>query len=255
MNYYLTIALVLFIYMNFWFVISLIKKRNDIADVAWGLGFVLIAWFSLYLNKNINLTTIVVAIAVTIWGIRLATHIYLRNRNKKEDYRYLAWREKWGKYFFVRSYFQVFILQGILLYIISLPVLFINYTKGLSFSYWLVFGILIWTIGFFFESIGDLQLSKFLKNPNNGGKVLNTGLWKYTRHPNYFGEVTEWWGLWLVAISISGGWLTIFGPLTITFLILKVSGIPLLESKMSENPEYIEYKKKTSLFIPFFPKK
>ena len=131
-----------------------------------------------------------------------------------------------------------------------MPVLFINKNGGLSFNFVDGLGILIWLIGFFFESVGDAQLKSFVSKPINKGRLMQTGLWRYTRHPNYFGEVTQWWGLWLIATNAPNGWLGIIGPLTITILILKVSGIPLLEKKMIENPEFAEYKKRTSVFIP-----
>lgn len=255
MNYFLILGIILLIYMSFWFVISILKKRNDIADVAWGLGFVLLAWISYLISVDFNLRGLLVGVLVTIWGLRLAWHIYMRNKGKTEDYRYLAWRKQWGKYFFIRSYFQVYILQGIFLFLIILPVIFINKNTSQGINILDIMGVLVWLVGFFFEAIGDAQLSRFIKDPNNKGKLMQSGLWQYTRHPNYFGEVTGWWGIWLIALSVSYGWLSIIGPLTITILILKVSGIPLLEKKMEENPEFTEYKKRTSVFFPLLPKK
>ena len=117
-----------------------------------------------------------------------------------------------------------------------------------------IVGVLVWLVGFYFEAVGDAQLARFIKDPANKGKLMQSGLWAYTRHPNYFGEVTQWWGIWIIALSVSGGWLGIIGPITITFLILKVSGIPMLEKKMAENPEFTEYKKQTSMVIPWFKK-
>lgn len=240
--------------MSFWFVISIFKKRNDIADVAWGLGFILLTWTSFFISGIYSLQSIIVGFLVTIWGLRLAVHIYIRNKGKTEDYRYLAWRKEWGKWFYIRSYFQVYILQGFLLFLIVLPVLLINKSNEISIGIIQILGILVWVIGFLFESFGDLQLSKFIKDPNNKGKLMQGGLWRYTRHPNYFGEVIGWWGIWLVSLVIPFGLIGIIGPLTITFLILKVSGIPLLEKKMAENLEFNEYKKRTSIFIPLPPK-
>lgn len=255
MNYYLTLIAILFIYMNIWFIISLIKKRNDLADVAWGLGFVLLTWISFFISNNYNFRMLIVAILVSMWGIRLSSHIYKRNKNKKEDYRYKEWRQSWGKYFYIRSYIQVYILQGVFLFMICLPVLIINKNSSSNLSIIDFLGVTIWIIGFLFESVSDSQLSKFIKNPENNGKIIKTGLWKYTRHPNYFGEVTQWWGIFLIAMSMPSGLVGIIGPITITVLILKISGIPLLEKKMSENPEFSEYKKQTSIFIPLPPKK
>jgi len=237
--------------MSLWFVFSLVKKRNDVADVAWGLGFVLIAWSSFFITGNFSIRSLLVNILVSIWGLRLAWHIYSRNKGKTEDYRYLAWRKEWGSWFYLRSYFQVYILQGVLLYLIILPVLLINNNVGVNLNFIDGLGVSVWLIGFFFESRGDAQLRNFIKNPINKGHLMQSGLWQYTRHPNYFGEVTQWWGLWLIATNTPNGWLSIIGPITITILILKVSGIPLLEKKMAENPEFIEYKKRTSVFIPF----
>lgn len=250
MSYYLILALILFSYMSLWFVFSLLKKRNDVADIAWGLGFVLITWMSFFISENFSVRSLLVNILVSIWGLRLAWHINMRNKGKAEDYRYSAWRKEWGRWFYIRSYFQVYLLQGTFLFLIILPILFINKNLGSTFNFLDFFGLLIWLIGFLFESIGDAQLANFIKNPINKGKLMQNGLWRYTRHPNYFGEVTQWWGLWLIAINVPGAWLSIIGPLTITILILKISGVPMLEKKMAENPEFVEYKKRTSIFFP-----
>jgi len=254
MNYFLTLILVLFAYMSLWFVVSLIKKRNDVADVAWGLGFVLMAWVSFFLSGDSGTRGILVGALVSIWGLRLAWHIHRRNKGKAEDYRYLAWRKEWGKWFYIRSYFQVYLLQGLFLFFIVTPVLLINKNAGAQLGIIDFVGVVVWLGGFYFESVGDAQLARFIKNPANKGKLMQSGLWAYTRHPNYFGEVTQWWGLWLIALSVPNGWLSIIGPTTITFLILKVSGIPMLEKKMEENPGFAEYKRKTSVFIPLPPR-
>lgn len=253
MNHYLTLALALLGYMTVWFIISIIKKRNDVADVAWGLGFVLIAWLSLFLS-SFSLKAVVVNGLITVWGLRLASHIYNRNKNKTEDSRYLEWRKNW-KNFYLRSYFQVFLLQGVLLYLISIPVIFINQSVSKGFGTIEILGLTIWAIGFYFESTGDKQLKEFISNPKNKGKLMDRGLWRYSRHPNYFGEVTQWWGIFIVALSISGSLFTVVGPLTITILILFVSGIPLLEKKYSGRPDFEAYKKRTSVFFPLPPKK
>jgi len=236
--------------MSLWFIVSFIKKRNDVADVAWGLGFVLMAWSALFLGATYDTKALIVTTLVTIWGIRLAWHIHSRNKGRKEDYRYEAWRKEWGTWFYPRSYVQVYLLQGFLLFLIVQPVLLISQSSSVTLGLLDVIGIAVWLFGFYFEAVGDAQLSKFIKNPDNRGKIMQSGLWAYTRHPNYFGEVTQWWGLWIVALSIPGAFWTIIGPITITFLILKVSGIPMLEKKMEENPDFIEYKKRVSVFFP-----
>lgn len=248
MTYFPT--LILFVYMSFWFVVSLIKKRNDVADVAWGLGFVLMAWSSFSFFDYSGIRGIIVGVLVSIWGLRLAWHIYTRNKGKAEDYRYLAWRNEWGKWFYLRSYLQVYLLQGLFLFLIVSPILLINNSSASPLGILDILGVAVWLFGFYFESVGDAQLARFIKNPENKGKLMQSGLWAYTRHPNYFGEVTQWWGIWLIALSVPYGLLGIIGPLTITILILKVSGVPMLEKKMAENPDFAEYKRRTSVFIP-----
>lgn len=254
MNYFLILALLLFGYMNVWFLVSLIKKRNDVADIAWGLGFMLLAWTSFFLSGNSSIRGVMVAILVSIWGVRLAWHIHSRNRGKPEDYRYLAWRKEWGAWFYPRSYFQVYLLQGFLLFLVALPIMAINNNIGLSFSWLDIVGVAVWILGFYFEARGDAELAQFVKNPANKGKILQNGLWAYTRHPNYFGEVTLWWGIFIISLGSTPFIYTIVGPLTITILILFVSGIPLLEKKYAGQPEFEEYKKKTSIFFPVPPK-
>src|SRR5579871_3335265 len=256
MNYYPTLALLLWAYVTLWFIISLIKKRNDVADVAWGLGFVLLAWTSFFLSGRSGTRGLLVCILVSVWGLRLAWHIHARHRGKAEDFRYLAWRREWGKWFYARSYGQVYLLQGALLFIVALPVLMMmNRSTPGKFLLPSVIGACVWMFGFFFESVGDAQLARFMRDPQNRGKIIRSGLWRYSRHPNYFGEVVQWWGIWLLAVSTPADWFGIIGPLTITFLILKVSGIPMLEKKMAENPDFAEYKKRTSAFLPWFPKR
>lgn len=255
MNYFITLIVVLFAYMSFWFIVSVIQKRNDVADIAWGLGFVLMAWASFFLSGTSTIRGILVGILISIWGLRLAWHIYTRNKGKAEDYRYLAWRNEWGKWFYLRSYLQVYLLQGFFLFLIVLPVLLINSNGGRALGLFDILGVALWLFGFYFEAVGDAQLAVFIKNPENKGKLMQSGLWAYTRHPNYFGEVTQWWGIWILALSVPNGFFAIIGPLTITFLILKVSGVPMLEKKMEENPEFAEYKKRVSVFIPLPPRK
>lgn len=252
MNHFVTLGLVLFGYMTLWFVVSLFKKRNDVADVAWGLGFALMAWTSLFLSGNFDARGLLVCILVSVWGLRLARHIYARNKGKVEDYRYAAWRAEWGRWFYVRSYLQVYVLQGVLLFVIALPVLLVHKFAVNSFGWLDVLGVAVWLFGFYFEAVGDAQLARFIQNPANKGKLMTQGLWQYTRHPNYFGEVTQWWGMWLVSLSVPFGWVGVIGPATITFLILKVSGIPLLEKKMEQHPDFAEYKRSTNMFLPWF---
>lgn len=249
MNYYFILAIALFFYMTGWFILSVVKKRNDIADIAWGLGFILVSWLGIYLAST-SVRGLLVNLLVTIWGVRLTWHIYKRNLSKHEDYRYAKWRDEWGKWFFLRSYFQVYLLQGLFLFLIIQPVIFIHHRISSSLGIFDFIGLLVWVIGFYFESTGDSQLKQFISNPANKGKLMQTGLWKYSRHPNYFGEVTQWWGIFFFALSIPGSLFTIIGPLTITTLILFVSGIPLLEKKYEGRPDFEIYKQRTSIFFP-----
>ncbi len=250
MIYFIILALVLFLYMNLWFFISLFKKRNDVADEAWGLGFIVLAWSALLISGKLEIQNILINSLVSLWGLRLFLHINARHKGKEEDGRYQVWRKSWGKLFIPRSYFQIFILQGFFLFLVSIPVLIASQNPTEKITPTLIIGFFLWIIGFLFETIGDKQLSEFIKNPENKGKLMTDGLWKYSRHPNYFGEVTQWWGIWLIALSSQNGLIGIIGPITITILIVFVSGIPLLEKKYKGRPDFEEYKKRTRVFFP-----
>lgn len=245
----------IFLYMTLWFVIGFALKRNDVADIAWGLGFIFTAIFVGLLVSNWTSTSIILVTLTTLWGLRLATHVFLRNRHKTEDFRYQAWRRQWGKWWVIRSYLQVYILQGFFMWLISLSTLIAFATPTLNLSIFSFIGLLIWLIGFFFETVGDWQLTLHINNPANKGKLMTSGLWQYTRHPNYFGEVTQWWGIFFIVIAAPLSWLAFISPLTITWLILKVSGIPLLEKKYQHRPDFKAYAKITNAFFPGFPKK
>ena len=247
------IAILILCYVTIWFIISLIKQRNDVADIAWGLGFVAIAFF-LFVTKAPTLQSVMVYMLIAIWGIRLALHIGLRSKGKSEDFRYKKWREEWGKSFLLRSYLQVYLLQGFFMLIISLPIIVVSITPNTNTNNFAYAGFFIWIIGFAFEAIGDYQLMVFVKNKKNKSDIMQTGLWKYTRHPNYFGEVLLWWGLFIIVIPLQYGIWAIISPITITFLLLYVSGIPMLEAKYKHNEQFQDYKKRTSAFFPMIPK-
>ena len=248
-------ALVIFCYMTMFFIIALMRKDNSIADVIWGLGFIVVALTILLVNSEYAIRQLLVMILIILWGLRLSVRIFIRNRGKGEDFRYRKWHQDWGKFWIIRSYFQVFIIQGLMMFLIAIPFIIINSSGGNG-LYWLdALGVVVWLMGFLFETVGDYQLDSFLKGPSNKGKILDTGLWRYSRHPNYFGEVVQWWGIFIIALAVPQDWLGIIGPLTITILILKVSGIPLLEKEMSKNPVYKAYKDRTSVFIPLPSKK
>jgi len=251
----LAAAAVMFFYATALFLLALKRQDNSIADAAWGAGFILVAWFTLFLNGSYTARQILACSLVLIWGTRLAIRITLRNRGKGEDARYRKWREEWGDSFVIRSYLQVFLLQALLLLFNITPVLFIN-TYDTGTIGWLdAAAVLLWLTGFVCESVADWQLDRFVKDPANRGKIMDRGLWRYSRHPNYFGEVTMWWAIYVLALSVPWGWLAIIGPLTITYLILFVSGVPMTERFMQDNPGFEEYKRRTSIFVPWFPRR
>jgi steroid 5-alpha reductase family enzyme len=247
-------AATVLIYMLLWFVVSLIIKRNDVADVAWGGGFIVAALAALVSRGVVTDRAALMVTLVSLWGVRLALHIGLRNLGKGEDARYRKWREEWGRHATLRSFFQIYILQGVLLLVISLPVIRAITAPDSAFGLMDLLGTSVWLTGFLFEAISDWQLLQFKKDRANKGKVIATGLWRFSRHPNYFGEVTLWWGIFLIALTAPGGWMTIIGPITITGLILGVSGIPMLEKKYEGNAEFDAYKRRTSAFFPLPPK-
>ena len=251
--------LIVFIYMNIIFFIALKNKNNGLVDIGWGFGFILIAISSLIMHiiktNNISLIMFIPTILVMFWGLRLTYYLFKRNYKKEEDYRYKDMRNRWGKNVNINSYFKVFMLQGILMSIIALPIMFYNTSTINTLNYINILGIIIWIKGYFFEVVGDYQLKKFIKDPNNKGKIMTSGLWKYTRHPNYFGESIMWWGIFLISINSNLGLLGIISPILITFLLVFVSGVPLLEKKYSDNKDFQEYAKRTSKFIPWFVKR
>ena len=234
------------------FVIATAVKNNGIVDIIWGLGFVLIAGI-VYLSAP-SLSTATVMILTTAWGVRLATHIGMRNLGQKEDFRYAQWRKDWGKWWLIRSFLQVYLLQWVFMQLVSVPII-LSSAGGVVSQMWLLAGIAIWLVGFYFEAIGDYQLTVFKSKKTSKGKLMTTGLWRYTRHPNYFGEATLWWGIALIAYIASGNPLAFLGPITIDFLLLKVSGIPMLEAKYKGRKDWSAYARRTSAFFPLPPKK
>jgi len=253
--YSLVLLVILGLMTILWFV-SLVLKNSSIVDIFWGTGFVIANWIYFILSPDGFLVRkTLIGILVTIWGLHLSLHILWRNWGKPEDYRYQVWRKEAGPRWWWQSYLQVFLLQGILMWIISAPLL--SAQRSPKPSHLILFDILgsaVWLIGFFFESVGDLQLVRFKANPMNKGLVMDQGLWRYTRHPNYFGDSVQWWGYYLIAI-LTGGWWAIFSPTLMTILLLRVSGVALLEKNMNARPGYQEYIRKTSAFIPWFPRK
>lgn len=261
MDILFTALILLFVYMCVAFAISLIRHDNGTADIAYGWGFVLVAWTT-FLLGNPGSAAFLASILATVWAARLSVRIYLRNVGKPEDFRYKEWRDAWGKTFVLRSFLQVYVLQGAVIFLVALPLSLLNiYGASSGIGVLAALGFVLWGIGFFFEAVGDYQLARFIGNPQNKGKVMDQGLWRYTRHPNYFGESLMWWGLALVAcVTLEplmglAAYFAFVGPLLITFLLLKVSGVPLLEKRFAGKPEREAYKSKTSVFFPLPPKR
>ncbi len=234
--------------------VSVARKDASIVDPCWGLGFVVIAWATIIQSGWQDTRDGVLVVLVTVWGVRLAGYLFWRNHGKGEDRRYAAMRAKHGKNFWWVSLLTVFLLQGFLMWIISLTIQS-GIVFGDSDSFGLLgwIGVALWSVGFFFESIGDYQLAQFKAGLGSDNKVLRTGLWRYTRHPNYFGNFCIWWGLFLIAANANSWW-TIGCPALMSFLLLRVSGVSLLESDIAERrPEYADYKRNTSAFFPLPP--
>jgi len=241
--------------MNLFFLLAITKRNNSIVDIGWGLGFILVTIFQLASDVAPNFRQILVSILIILWGLRLSIYIFKRNTGKKEDFRYAKWRKDWGRHWLIRSYLQVFILQGIMMFFIVYPVIILRSNQGKGFGLLDAVGIIIWLTGFVMESVADNQKDRFKKLPENKGRVMDTGVWKYSRHPNYFGESLMWWGIFVIVLNVHNGILAIFSPLIITILLTKVSGIPLIEKHHKNDSNYQEYIKNTSAFIPWKPKK
>jgi steroid 5-alpha reductase family enzyme len=236
--------------------LSLVKKDASIVDTFWGLGFVVIAAVCYATTSGYHQRKVLVTSLAAVWGIRLASHIFLRNKDKGEDFRYKAMRARFGSRFPIVSLFTVFGLQGLLMWIISLPIQIAEISREPARLTWLDWaGAAIWFTGFLFESIGDAQLALFKADHGNEGKVMDRGLWRYTRHPNYFGDALLWWGLFVIALSTPGAAWTVISPLLMTGLLMKVSGVALLEKTLTRTkPEYRNYVRRTSAFFPWMPR-
>ncbi len=242
--------------MTLLWVFSLLIKDSSIVDIFWGAGFVITAWFYAWKVgfETIDTWQYLLLGMVTLWGLRLAIYLGYRNIGKGEDFRYAQWRKESGKHWWWVSFFRVFVLQGVILWIVSSLFVPALLATGDA-SWWVYLGTVLWATGFFFEAVGDYQLMRFKKNPDNKGKVLDTGVWRYTRHPNYFGDALLWWGFFCFALLHPEGIYFVFGPLLMTFLLVKISGVAMLEKTLKQTkPKYAEYIRKTSAFIPRPPK-
>jgi len=237
--------------------VSVVLKDASIVDIVWGSGFVLVAWVAFFVGEGYDGRKWLITLLASAWGLRLSIYLFVRNHGKGEDYRYRAMRRRWGSRFPVISLVTVFGLQGVLMWVVSMP-LQVAQLSGMPGGFTVVdfVGAAIWLVGFGFESIGDFQLRRFKADPANAGKVMDRGLWKYTRHPNYFGDALLWWGMFIVALARWENVAVIFSPIIMTVLLTRVSGVPLLEASLTRRREgYAEYVARTSSFIPRPPKR
>ena len=234
--------------------VSLAVRDSSIVDIAWGplLFLIGVTYYATTVVAGSRARLMMALVA--LWAIRLAAHIGARNLGHGEDFRYAAWRAQHPDTWWIRSYFKVFLLQGVIAWIVAMPLYYaITSASPVHFTLWDQIGALVFAAGFLFEAIGDEQLRRFKANPANKGRVMNTGLWRYTRHPNYFGEAVLWWGLGLIGVA-AGGWLGLVGPAIITFLLIRVSGVAMLEKTLKETkPGYADYIARTPAFFPRFP--
>jgi steroid 5-alpha reductase family enzyme len=235
---------------------SLARRDASIVDVFWGPGFALVACVYAALADGWPPRKMLALALVSLWGLRLAVHISWRSRGMGEDYRYVEMRERHGERFWWVSLFTVFLLQGVLLWVISAPLLqVIRASEPTGWTEFDLAALILFFIGFLFEAVGDLQLARFRSDPRNRGKVLRSGLWRYTRHPNYFGDAVVWWSFFLLALGTPGSLWTVYSPLMMTFLLLNVSGVGLLEKKLNRTrSEYADYVAETNAFLPWFPR-
>ena len=252
----MTALIVIAILMFLTWIVSVIKRNASIVDLIWGLGFVLIAW-SVYLQQETHTrVSLVLLCGVTVWGFRLSGYLTWRNHGKGEDYRYVAMRRRWGHRFAIVSLFTVFALQGTIMWLVSLPLQIGINDNHAEFGLLGWIGAAVWLIGISFESIGDAQLARFKGDPANAGKVMNRGLWKYSRHPNYFGDACVWWGLALVACNADYGAIGLIGAAVMTLFLRRISGVALLEKSLVKRREgYDDYIRTTSPFVPRRPKR
>ena len=246
------LILVVVLYFTFFFILAQSRGNYGLVDVGWGTGFIVVAVYSLAAGGEIGPRKLLVTTLVILWGSRLSYHLFQRNWGQEEDFRYQEMKAGWDNAA-LNAFFRIFMLQAVILLIISSPVSFINLAPSLEISWWGYLGLVVWGIGYFFEVVGDKQLRDFLAQRKDEDEIMTEGLWRYTRHPNYFGESVIWWGVFLIALPLKLGWMTIIGPVGITYLLLYVSGVPLLEEAYADNERYQEYKDRTNKFFPWFP--
>ena len=241
-------------FMTLLYIVSLIRRDNGTADIGYGIA-VMLGALSAHLVVDASFVAAALSLLVFVWALRLSTRIYRKNRGKPEDFRYRAWRDAWGRTFVIRSFLQIYMLQGAVALIIASPVILTIAFPAAPFMPLVIIGISLWFAGFVFEAVGDAQLDRFITDPANKGRIMMSGLWRYSRHPNYFGESLMWWGIAVAASSATSFPVYVLAsPVLITYLLLYVSGVPMLEKRWVGNPEWDAYAKRTSVFVPLPPR-
>jgi len=246
---YLSLLFPMAVWALFWYLLAMLIGRNDLVDVAWGFGFLYIIYWLAHLYP-LRGEQILLFFPVAIWAIRLGSYLFVRSLGKSEDKRYAKWRKEWGKQHWWRSFLQIYVLQNVLMLIIAMPLVYVSISGHLDWSLWIIPGLLLWAYGMYWESIADWQKARFKMNPDNKGKICQEGLWSKSRHPNYFGEICIWWGVWLSVMPYHDAWITIISPLLITYLLLKVSGVPMLERKKAKYIDYQQYMRDVPAVFP-----
>lgn len=241
------------------FVIAHRLSRYDLVDSVWGLAFIAVATSSILAGAG-GAEVIVPAMVATIltgaWGLRLSLHIFSRwRRSAHEDARYTELRRRWRGSTGHHAFWRIFMLQAVLASIIVWPVVHLNMASSYGSGWWLWSGAVLWAVGFIVEVVSDRQLSAFTRAPEHKGQLMTEGLWRYSRHPNYFGELVQWWGIYVIALGAPYGWVTAVGPLLLSYLIIFVSGIPPSERRASRRPGWAAYRRRTSRLLPVPPKK
>ncbi|HEV2916772.1 MAG TPA: DUF1295 domain-containing protein [Candidatus Babeliales bacterium] len=245
------LIIVLIIYLSGMVALAQYKQDTSIANFTWGGGVMLVALYTFFRLSNFLIQQILITTMIMAWALRLIMYIYVRYTG--HDPRFSSWKFTGMKALLIN---MIWVFgQIVMITIMSYPVFLINtYNNPHALSFFDIGGFVVWLFGYSFEAISDQQLFHFMRNSNNKGHVMRFGLWRYSRHPNYFGETVLWWGIYCFTLSVPYGWMAIITPVTITTLLLFVTGIPWIEKAMAHNPEYQEYTKKTSIFIPWFTK-
>ena len=254
---FFTAAGLLLLYMCCMFIVGLKARDNSLVDIAYGPAFLFACWGAWFLSgeSTLHFRSMLILTLLTLWGLRLGLHIGLRHHGRGEDFRYRKFREEWGDTIIWRSFLQIYMLQGAVVLVVATTVLLTIGAPGDGWVWSDLLGVMLFCLGFFFETISDWQLTVFKRGGANKGKIIMHGLWRYSRHPNYFGEATLWWGIFFVGLASPYGIYGLISPLAIAFLLLKVSGIPMLEVKYQGNPDFDAYKARTNSFFPWFERK